>query len=58
LPIQPQVSIRTLPLSHHLIDNPEPLQESLVRGTFNLDSTTLVIPDIDGMLVLGCESPV
>jgi chemotaxis signal transduction protein len=58
LPIQPQVSIRTLPLSHHLIDNPKPLQESLDRGKSNLDSTTLVIPDIDGMLVPGCESPV
>jgi hypothetical protein len=57
-PIQPQVSIRTLPLSHQLIDGPMPLQESWVRGKFNLDSTTLVIPDIDGMLVPSCESPV
>jgi len=57
-PIQPQVSIRTLPLSHHLIDSPMPLQESWVRGKFNLDSTTLVIPNIDGMLVPSCESPV
>jgi len=57
-PIQPQVSIRTLPLSHQLIDGPMPLQESWVRGKFNLASTTLVIPDIDGMLVPSCESPV
>jgi chemotaxis signal transduction protein len=58
LPIQPQVSIRTLPLSHYLIDSPMPLQKSLVRGTFSLDSITLVIPDIDGMLVPSCEPPV
>ncbi|MDH3599378.1 MAG: chemotaxis protein CheW, partial [Candidatus Tectomicrobia bacterium] len=58
LPIRPQVSIRTLPLSHHLLDSPVPLQESLVRGKFDLDNTTLVIPDIDGMLVPSCESPV
>jgi chemotaxis signal transduction protein len=57
-PIQPQVSIRTLPLSHHLIDSPMPLQKSWVRGKFSLDSTTLVIPDVDGMLVPSCERPV
>jgi chemotaxis signal transduction protein len=58
IPIQPQVSIRTLPLSHQLIDSPMPLQESWIRGKFNLDSTTLVIPNIDDMLVLSCEIPV
>jgi chemotaxis signal transduction protein len=56
VPIQPQVSIRTLPLSHQLISGPTPLQESWIRGKFNLDNATLVIPDIDGMLVPSCES--
>ena len=56
LPIRSQVSIRTLPLGHHPSDSAIPLQESLVRGKFDLGDTTLVIPDIDGMLVPSSDS--
>jgi purine-binding chemotaxis protein CheW len=50
LPVHPQVSIHDLPLAHHVSSQPVPLQETLLRGTFALPHTTLVIPDIDGIL--------
>jgi chemotaxis signal transduction protein len=50
LPIQPQVGIHDLPMAHHVSSQPLPLQEALLRGKFALPHTTLVIPDIDGIL--------
>jgi chemotaxis signal transduction protein len=50
LPIHPQVSIHDLPMAHHVSSQPVPLQEALLRGKFVLPHTTLVIPDIDGIL--------
>ena len=56
--IQPHVSIRTLPLDHDITDSPVSLKESLIRGKFSFGDTTLVIPDIDGMLVPSCNSAI
>jgi purine-binding chemotaxis protein CheW len=50
LPIYPQVNILDLPMAHHVSSQPVPLQEALLRGKFALPHTTLVIPDIDGIL--------
>lgn len=50
VPIQPQVEIRTLPLEAHVSHRPVPLRRTFIRGQFALEETTLVIPDIDGVL--------
>lgn len=51
MPIQPHISLHHLPMAHRVSDLPVPLQESLIRGRFDLEHTTLVIPDIDRILV-------
>jgi chemotaxis signal transduction protein len=57
LPIRPQVHIHNLPIPHQVTDRPVPLQESLIRGKFALEHTTLVIPDLDALLAPNRESP-
>jgi chemotaxis signal transduction protein len=50
-PIQPDICIRRLPLAHRPSDPQVLPQASLIRGQFDLDRETLVIPDIDGILM-------
>ena len=50
VPIQPQVEVRTLPLEAHVSHRPVPLRRTFIRGQFALAETTLVIPDIDGVV--------
>jgi hypothetical protein len=50
-PVQPDLQIRALPLPHRPSKQQTSLQASLIRGQFDLDRETLVIPDIDGILL-------
>lgn len=57
VPIQPQVEIRTLPLDAPVSHRPVPLRRTLIRGQFALADTTLVIPDIDGVVTSEATLP-
>ena len=49
--VSPQCRILSLSRLHHASSHQVPLQESLLRGQFELENETLVIPDIDRLLV-------
>lgn len=57
-PVRPQVRVCSLPLPHQPSYRSLALQAALLRGCFDLANETLVIPDIDRLLVLqeqqGC----
>lgn len=57
-PIRPEVHRWRLPLAHRPSVRHLPLQRTLMRGQFDLERTTLVIPDIDGIMlsqeILSC----
>lgn len=50
LAIQPQISIRALPLAHRVSTRRLPWSTSLLRGSFELDHTLLLIPDVDRLV--------
>lgn len=50
IPILPQVRIHQLPLAYGASTRTMPWQESLIRGRFDGEHDTLVIPDIDRIL--------
>ncbi|MBM3225321.1 MAG: hypothetical protein FJZ47_16170 [Candidatus Tectomicrobia bacterium] len=51
LPVQPDLCIRSLPLPHRPGNQPLPWQAALFRGQFVLENETLVIPDLDRLLL-------
>jgi purine-binding chemotaxis protein CheW len=51
LVIRPQISMHPLPLAHRVSTRYVPLQESLLRGRFELKNDVLLIPDLDRLLV-------
>lgn len=50
-PVRPTVKMYGLPLAHRRSTHTLPWQESLLKGKFDLEGETLVIPDIDRLLV-------
>ncbi|MGE3541023.1 MAG: chemotaxis protein CheW [Candidatus Tectimicrobiota bacterium] len=50
-PVRPQVRVRALPLPHRPSDRPLALQTSWLRGRFDLEQETLLIPDLDRLLI-------
>lgn len=50
--IRPQVTIHTLPMAHRPSTRTLPLRPAFLRGCFELEHDTLVIPDIDRL----CQS--
>jgi purine-binding chemotaxis protein CheW len=51
LAIRPQIRMHSLPMAHRVSTRHVPLQESLLRGRFELKNDMLLIPDIDRLLV-------
>jgi chemotaxis signal transduction protein len=50
-PVRPQVRVQTLPLAHEPVSRRLFGQWSLTRGVFELSSETLVVPDLDHLLL-------
>jgi chemotaxis signal transduction protein len=59
LAIRSQIRIHSLPMAHRVSTRHVPLQESLLRGRFELKNDMLLIPDIDRLLVThdGATTP-
>lgn len=57
MPILPQVRIHQLPLAYGASTRPLPWQESLIRGRFDGEHDTLVIPDVDRILHAYGQDP-
>jgi chemotaxis signal transduction protein len=47
--VRPRVHMRSLPIAHQPSQRALPLHDAFVRGRFDLEHETLVIPDIDGL---------
>ena len=51
--IQAGVRVLRLPLPHQPISNPLPLDQTLVKGAFDIEGKTLVLPDIQNIMAVG-----
>lgn len=51
LAAQSQVNLYTLPLAHQVSTQPAPLSPALLRGQFDLSQATVVIPNLDRLII-------